>query len=256
MDQALQDFASSISSDAVRMFISAAYDIEQEAQETDQEILGTTVHVSGFVRNGTNVSEAASAFSGTGDSADAAFNKSLYGRDELVSGDQAVVDSVLSQVTSLSDVIVFSFELSNDIVQFIYDRLAIHSPFRSGRYMHSHVVYADGELVGDLSQLAEDSKDAFNNSQPNEFIFVSTLPYARKIEQGESAMAPHGVYEIVAQEAQERYGAQYDISFIDYVGVAEGMAQSPKAKAGYRTKRHFNRTQNRFPAIRVRNLQA
>lgn len=253
MDQRLQDFIDDeLSVDALtKKYISIAFDIEKEIHEQDQAILGRTVHVSAFVNHTDSGAQS------TGD-----INSGLYAdrynilthRNDLVSADEAAVDSALSQVKSLSDVIVFSFQISHDVVNFIWDALAKHSPFKSGRYMHSHVIFADGVLVENVGSVDFSNRsfdDTSSLPEAKEYLFVNTLPYSRKIEKGESSMAPSGVYELVAEEARAAYGFNYKIDFIDYTGTFGVMAEATKATYGKRTKTHMNRADNRFPAIRV-----
>jgi hypothetical protein len=45
------------------------------------------------------------------------------------------------------------------------------------------------------------------------YEFVSTVPYARKIERGLSPQAPDGVYQVVAVLAQKRFGNVARIRF-------------------------------------------
>lgn len=224
--------------------------IEKEAKEQDEAITGTNAHVSAFINHaGGTQSVANSAFTAP-NSQDSAYNASLYSPGEMTSGDDAVMDAILVQVTSLSDVIVINFEQTHEIITFIMEELSKHSPYKSGRYMHSHVLFADGVLLEDLSNLTNWDNTAVADA--HEFMFVNTLPYSRKIEAGESAMAPHGVYELVANEAREKYGAMnYVVDFVDYAGVYGVMSEATNASYGRRTKTHLNKAENRFPAIRV-----
>lgn len=233
----------------VRTFIEIAREIEKEAQELDETLLSRHVHVSAFINHTGSSSKysADSAFLAS-TSGESAFDGSLYQGGEMISGDKAAIDAALAQVTSLSDAIVFTFELSHDVIAFIMNTLAKHSPYgggadkHSGQYMHSHVIFADGVLVQDTREIPEFA---------SEYLFVNTLPYARKIEAGESSMAPHGVYELTANEATTRYGSTCIIEFIDYAGTYGVMSEATSTSYGRRTKLHFNKSENRFPAIRL-----
>ncbi len=99
-------------------------------------------------------------------------------------------------------VIVFQFKLLGEVFQWIMDTLEQHSPVKSGRYVSSHMFYADG--------VEADPTDA---PQASEYVFLNTQPYSRKIERGESTEAPDGVYEGVATMAQGRFGNIAKISF-------------------------------------------
>ena len=79
-----------------------------------------------------------------------------------------------------------------------------NSPYLTGAYAASHKLYADGVET-----------DAQNPKPAERYVFLSTLPYARKIEgirkggekkPGQSKQAPDGVYEGVAALARARFG--------------------------------------------------
>lgn len=99
--------------------------------------------------------------------------------------------------------IVYEFSLQEEVLVYIGELLAQHSPFRSGRYTASHVLYADGEQV--------DVKTPPPSA--DEYVFTNLQPYARKIERGESDQAPDGVFEAVAALAMQRFGNQAKIKF-------------------------------------------
>jgi hypothetical protein len=101
-------------------------------------------------------------------------------------------------------VIVFEFELIDDVLSFIGEALIRHSPVRSGRFRQSFILMAD--------------YDVLEPGQPipagvQEFAFVNTQPYARKIELGQSAQAPDGVMQAVADQANRRFGNMAAIKF-------------------------------------------
>ncbi|WP_371346469.1 hypothetical protein [Ancylobacter sp. IITR112] len=91
--------------------------------------------------------------------------------------------------------IVFEFDLLNDLFEWIGLTLMQHSPVLSGRYQESHLFFADGVEVEPGATLPE----------AQEYSFVNAQPYARKIERGQSPMAPDGVYEAVATLASRRF---------------------------------------------------
>ncbi|HLL28579.1 MAG TPA: hypothetical protein VKT73_13125 [Xanthobacteraceae bacterium] len=99
--------------------------------------------------------------------------------------------------------IVIEFELVDDLFQWIDSQLIAHSPVKSGRYGRGHRFYADG--------IETDVGGAIPNA--SQYAFVNVEPYARKIESGESAQAPEGVYEVVAALAAQRYGSLAKIRF-------------------------------------------
>ena len=73
----------------------------------------------------------------------------------------------------------------------------MHSPRLTGHYASSHVLFADG------------AETSVNNPAPaEEYVFVNTTPYARKLEGTKgrppsSPQAPDGVYQAVATLARK-----------------------------------------------------
>ena len=94
-------------------------------------------------------------------------------------------------------VIVAEFELVQDVLIWIAEQLFKFSPVKSGLYQRSHELFADGKHVEALGQLIPFA---------DEYIFVNTVPYARKIERGLSSQAPEGVYQAIAALARMRFG--------------------------------------------------
>lgn len=97
-------------------------------------------------------------------------------------------------------VIVREYEMVIDLLVFIAEELKRVSPVLSGRYRSSHSLFADGVEV----PVGATIPDA------EEYVFLSDLPYSRKIEGSagrapESPKAPKGVYEITAAKANSRY---------------------------------------------------
>jgi hypothetical protein len=89
------------------------------------------------------------------------------------------------------------FELINQALIWIYQQLETHSPRLTGQYASSHVLFADG------------TETSVTNPAPaQEYVFVNTVPYARKIEGTKqkppsSPQAPDGVYQAVATLARK-----------------------------------------------------
>jgi hypothetical protein len=105
-------------------------------------------------------------------------------------------------------VIIYAFDLLPDIFAWIYEQLRAAAPVLSGRFRDSFELYADGVLV--------DPKGSVPMAR--EYVFLSTVPYARRIEgdpsrDPESAQAPDGVFEVIAVMAQQRFGNQVNIRF-------------------------------------------
>jgi hypothetical protein len=100
-------------------------------------------------------------------------------------------------------VIRAEFHLVNEALAWIATQLEMHSPKLTGRYAKSHVLFADGAETGNP-----------DNAPPaDEYVFMNTQPYARKLERGKSSQAPDGVYQAVATLAQRRFGNLAKITF-------------------------------------------
>ena len=117
-------------------------------------------------------------------------------------------------------VIVFEFSLVTDAIEWIQEQLLKHSPILSGRFRKSHILFADGAEV----QFGADVPDA------DEYVFVNTQPYSRKIEQGSSKQAPDGVYEAVAVLASHKFGNLVKVRFTYREIVALGGARATLRK--------------------------
>lgn len=140
-------------------------------------------------------------------------------------------------------IIVFEFNLLLDIFAWVGEQLVLHSPVLSGRYRNSHLFLADGVPI--------DPGGAVPPAE--EYVFVNSTVYARKIERGDSDQAPDGVYEGVAALAAERFGNMARVRFTyrsllsPYValgGRKGGKTASPEKRAA-----HNRETASRQPAI-------
>ena len=131
-------------------------------------------------------------------------NRAALGREPL---HRTMVDgregATLESVNPDGGHIVFRFGLVRDVLAWIDAQLVTHSPVLSGRYSKAHAWLADGQSF-ELGQEPPAAKV---------FTVLSTVPYARKIERGESKQAPNGVYEVVAVLAQRRFGNIASIGF-------------------------------------------
>jgi hypothetical protein len=124
--------------------------------------------------------------------------------------------------------IVFDFELLDDLFAWIGEQLVIHAPVLTGEYQRSFVFFADGVEVDPGAQVPP----------AQEYVFLNTQPYARKIERGLSDQAPDGVFQAVATLAKERFGNMASIRF-SYRALNEGgiMAYQPAGSAAARDRR-------------------
>ncbi|MHB2205067.1 hypothetical protein [Methylobacterium sp. CM6257] len=102
--------------------------------------------------------------------------------------------------------ILFRFNLATDVFAWIDEQLIIHSPVgdtpKSPEYNRSHIFFVDGE-----------QSDPSGGVSGETFIYLNTVPYARKIERGLSKQTPDGVYEVVATLAARRFGNIASIKF-------------------------------------------
>lgn len=132
-------------------------------------------------------------------------------------------------------VIVYEFQLLPEIFAWVADQLRAHAPVRTGRFRDSFEFFADGVLVdpsGDVPQAGE-------------YVFLSPLPYSRKLEEGASRQAPDGIFEAIAAIAAQRFGNQALIRFV-FRAPADGVLLTGKAG---------DRAAFRVPAITI-NLRA
>ena len=95
------------------------------------------------------------------------------------------------------------FQLVNEALVWINTQLQMHSPVLTGRYAKSHELFADGV----------DTENPNAAPPAEEYVFLNTQPYSRKIERGQSPQAPDGVYQAVATLAQRRFGNVAKITF-------------------------------------------
>lgn len=114
-------------------------------------------------------------------------------------------NSRLESVNPDHGVIAATWDLGTDLVSIIGDMLRQHSPVgggddpHPGLYKSSHILLADGVEVK-----APDPK-----LTAKEFVWISSVPYARKVEKRQA----DGVYEGVAALARQRFGNQAKIKF-------------------------------------------
>lgn len=120
--------------------------------------------------------------------------------------------------------IIYQFDLLPDVFSWISDRLQAFAPVLSGRFQQSFEFFANGILTAMDSDLAN----------ATEFVFLSNLPYAGKIEgesgRPESRQAPNGVFEAVAVLAQMQF-PQVNIGFSYRVPFPEAASTSKDTPA-------------------------
>lgn len=139
--------------------------------------------------------------------------------------------------------------LQGGVIDWIYDRIVQVSPTLSGRYARSHVIWADGIEMTE----PDPTKEA------DEWVITTTVPYARKIEgmSGKrpplSEQAPHGVYQVVVEEARARFGNMAAIKFtaraVQGGMLSEWAARTKMSAKGHASERHRQDWLSRQPAI-------
>lgn len=147
--------------------------------------------------------------------------------------------------------VVYEFDLLEDIFGWIGEQLIKHSPRGEGSdprpdhpdlYMRSHVFTADLEVVDPGGRVPPAS----------EYVFVNTQPYARKIERGLSDQAVDGVYQVVAKLAADRFGNMARIRFsyrTPNFGAIAGWASGTSMPSPYRRDENRAEWLKRQPAI-------
>lgn len=119
----------------------------------------------------------------------------------------------LESVNPDNGTIAATWDLGTDVVSIVGEMLREHSPVGSGRdphpglYRDSHILFADGVQV----------KGPDPSLTAKEWVYISGVPYARKIEKRQA----DGVYESVAALARQRFGNTAKISFA-FRALAEG----------------------------------
>jgi hypothetical protein len=140
--------------------------------------------------------------------------------------------------------ITFEFSLARPMLEWIMTTLNKNSPFKTGRYRDSTIILADG---------VEIDADAISSSPiAAEYVFISTVPYARKIERGLSKQAPEGVFEVTADMAKRRFG---NIANIRYTmrGITGGGTMLERWAVGHSAGEPTPRKQQRQYDKDVRN---
>jgi len=107
--------------------------------------------------------------------------------------------------------ILITFELLQEIMAWIGAELVQHSPVGgppAPAYASNHKFFADGQQIDPGGPIPPAMI----------YMFANVVPYARKIERGESAQAVDGVYQAVATLAQAKFGKAAKIRF-NYVAI-------------------------------------
>lgn len=143
--------------------------------------------------------------------------------------------------------IVARWQLTPGVIAYIDGLLAQSGPVKSGAYRKTRAIYADGREISDPAQ-AMGAK---------EVMFMSLVPYARKIERGKKGYAPGHVYEAVAAMAKGRFSnvAMIKFTYAQPEGPAPALsswAAGSAARATSGRRQRAKHSQNmRQPAILV-----
>jgi len=133
------------------------------------------------------------------------------------------------------------WDLLSSVLEFIGKSLLEASPYLTGRYQNSFVMFVDG-VEHEPGATVPDAE---------EIIFANVTPYSRKIERGLSAQSPSGVLQVVAAIASRRFGNIASVKF-SYRSIQEtGLVSYGAARKGGRDAIRQER-ETRLPAIIVR----
>lgn len=144
-------------------------------------------------------------------------------------------------------VIVRIYDVMPLVLAWLGNELWKHSPVRSGRYQESHRLLADGT---EIAQVVENFTLAAVPSGTREFLFIPTVPYARRLEPVDgrkawSPKAPDGIYHAVATLARPKLLRLVSVSF-----TYRSLAGMPESKAEQRARPNSPRD-FRMPALLI-----
>jgi hypothetical protein len=154
------------------------------------------------------------------------------------------VGAALESVNVNGGHITFEFSLARPMLEWIMTTLHKNSPLKTGRYRDSIIILADGVEI--------DAETIASSQIAAEYVFISTVPYARKIERGLSKQAPEGVFEVTADMAKRRFG---NIANIRYTmrGITGGGTMLERWAVGHSSKEFGAKKQQRQYDKDVRN---
>lgn len=92
--------------------------------------------------------------------------------------------------------IVSRYNLMTEVFAWIAVMLEQNSPKLTGEFSKSHLFFAD-----------DVEADPINPPPAKQYVFLSPLPYARKLERGASKQAPDGVFEVTAAMAERKFSS-------------------------------------------------
>lgn len=143
-----------------------------------------------------------------------------------------------------TDTLSAHWRLGSAVAEFILATLRQAGPVLKGDYRASATMYVDGV----------ESEDPSAADPANEILFLSTVPYARKIERGKKGYAPGAVYQAVAALAKARFSNMALIKFT--YAQPEGAAPMLDAWARRNASRQGSARKQRAQLIKNRRQPA
>jgi hypothetical protein len=173
-------------------------------------------------------------------------NAAMLGRDVTY---KTFVDGVQgTDLESAERRIAAEWDLLETLFEDVFRMLLEESPVLTGAYGESITLFADGVPVAPTAVEAV--------PEASEYFFAATVPYARKIERGQSAWAPDGVFQGIAAVASRRFGniarIRYSMRSIQGGAIGDWAAGTGYVAAGrLRNRPGARRTEwlTRQPAI-------
>lgn len=160
--------------------------------------------------------------------------------------------------------IVYTYRHTTEILQFIITELIKASPFKSGDYRKSHLVFVDGVQVQGIPTELKPGQDV---------MVINPLAYSRKLEIGKTQSGrdflisvPNRIYERVAKMAKAKYGnvARISMTYATVPGAYTLQKDNPaRAWLKNRKRWYYNAKQRpdrvagaavRSPAIVITSL--
>lgn len=143
--------------------------------------------------------------------------------------------AALERVNPNGGSIITEWELVGDVLVWIGQALYDRSPVVSGDYRKGHTLLADNVEIDPGAAIP----------QADQYIFINTVPYARRIEVGKTKegrdfvmQVPNRIYEQTAKDAKSRFGnlAKIQFNYLELEGayITNGKMQSktPRYKTG------------------------
>lgn len=131
--------------------------------------------------------------------------------------------------------IITEWDLVGDVLVWIGQTLYDRSPVSSGDYRHGHTLLADNDEIAPGAAIPP----------ADQYVFVNTVPYARRIEIGKTKagrdfvmQVPNRIYENTARDAKGRFGniAKIQFNYLELEGAyainGKMQTQTPRYATG------------------------